>query len=348
MSKQFSNISVNDFKKYLSGKMSSAEKKAFEESIEQDEFAKEAFNGFMAIENNKNALNFIEKSIAASSKKIGLPEIETKNPSISIYKSLSIAAILVLIFGGLWMTYSLLNKTETIAENKQNETPIEDYIDKNEENQEVDSVINELEIEDKIFETPSEESVKEKKDITQRGDAPLKSDALEDYTEDIEVVQEPKTNKVATSSEIDKSNYGLSTTKNLIRSQPSPATQDAEAIEEISVSNYDKAYEFFQSGNLKEAAKLFETSLKENIRVTESMYFLGLSNYYLQDYNKAINNFDAVIQSSNQNLKYNAMWYKADILMKKGNRKAAKKLLIDVANSESIFKTKAKELIENL
>lgn len=328
--------------------MTSAEKKAFEESIEQDEFTKEAFDGYMAMDNNKKALNFIEKSIAASSKKIGLPETETKNPSISIYKSLSIAAILVLIFGGLWMTYSLLNKTETIAENKENEIPIEEYINKDEKNQGLDSAINELEIEDEIFETLSEGSVKEKKNITPKGDAPLKSDALEDKTEDIEVLQEPKGNRGATSSKINESNNSLNTTDNFMRNEPLPTVEDAEAIEEISVSNYDKAYEFFQSGNLKEAAKLFETSLKENVRATESMYFLGLSNYYLQDYNKAINNFDAVIQSSNQNLKYNAMWYKADILIKKGNRKAAKKLLIDVANSESIFKTKAKELIENL
>lgn len=350
MSSNFSNISINEFKKYFSGKMTTAEKKTFEELIENEEFAKDAFNGFVAMDNNKRAVDFIEKSLATSSKKIGLQEIESKTPVISIYKSLSIAAVFVLIIGGFWISYSLLNKeNDTIAKNEIVEKEKIASPEKNIEQDRNDTVVESV-IEDEIEQeiTIKKPSKKIVEDLKPKEDVTAKVDAIADNSKKISEPQPQKTPTSSSNESFGKNETTIS--QNNFRSEIK--TFDSEDYEESDLenepSNYDIGYKKFQSGDLLEATSYFEASLKEEKKVTVSMYYLGLSSYYLQDYNKAINNFDQVIQSNNKSFKYNSMWYKADILIKKGNRKAAKKLLSEISESDSLFKNQAIELLKTL
>lgn len=353
MSNNFSNISANEFKKYLSGKMTAAEKKAFETLIEKDDFAKDALDGFIAMDNNKRAADFIEKSLVSTSKKIGLQEIENKPPVISLYKSLSIAAIFVLIIGGFWISYSLLNKeNNTLAENevveKENSSQNEQIID-----QDKDEVVDsEKELEDEIEEeiATDESQNSNLKELTPKEDVASAVDAIAENSKKIKETQPQKDLTPTASNNEAFQNDEIAISQNSVRSETKASkAEDFEAIvPENEQSNYEMAYKKFQSGDFVEASNYFELSLRERNKPTESMYYLGLSNFYLQDYNKAINNFDQVIQSSSNNFKYNAMWYKADILIKKGNRKAAKKLLNEISESESLFKNQAIELLKTL
>ncbi len=62
---------------------------------------------------------------------------------------------------------------------------------------------------------------------------------------------------------------------------------------------------------------------------------------------KAIKFYDAVI-ASNSSLSANAMWYKAALLIQKGDNMGAKTLLNNLANGNSSFKNQAIEKLKTL
>ncbi len=120
------------------------------------------------------------------------------------------------------------------------------------------------------------------------------------------------------------------------------AAQDAGA-EEGDYSNsvtMDGAMKNFNSGNYKKASQDFDLLLKQQPQNADALYFGGISDYINGNNKKSEQNFDKLLKSGNK-FQEGSKWYKANILLKKGKKEEAKKLLDELAGSNGSYKERA-------
>lgn len=108
----------------------------------------------------------------------------------------------------------------------------------------------------------------------------------------------------------------------------------------------DEAMKNFNSGNYQQSAEQFEQILKQDPESAEALYFGGISDYILGNTKKSEKNFDKLLKTNRYN--EGSKWYKANILLKKGNKVEAKKLLEELAQGSSSYKERAQNKLEEM
>lgn len=338
------------FKNYFSDKMSNDDKLRFENDLLENQFEKEAFEGFQSLENNAEALELIKEIETQIERKTGAKR--DKTISFPLWKSLSIAASLLLIIGvGILMSQFLKNDSSSNLSENTIEIPQEelsvtenvflaDTLAENEmeieidEMEETDQTLSdeknktEIKKEEKtILPTPISET-KEREDKTQFADS-----ESEFYAED---VQEPQVSmgKKETSQSV----------VNMIENDI--ATEEINEAAAAS-SSYEIANSLYKGGQFSAAKNYFKKSVTEGKEVQASNYYEAMCEYQLGNNKSAKNKFDLIInsQSSFSNI---SKWYKADILLKESKTSEAKTLLQELANGSSSFKKQAEDKLKEL
>ena len=111
--------------------------------------------------------------------------------------------------------------------------------------------------------------------------------------------------------------------------------------------NLDDAMKTFNSGNYKKSSEQFDEILNDQPKNAEALYFGGISDYINEKTNKSEKNFDKLLKDGSRYTE-GSKWYKANILLKKGKKDEAKKLLNELGNSNGSYKERAlKKLQEN-
>lgn len=108
----------------------------------------------------------------------------------------------------------------------------------------------------------------------------------------------------------------------------------------------DDAMKNFNGGNYQQSSEQFEQILKQDPESAEALYFGGISDYILGNTKKSEKNFDKLLKTNRYN--EGSKWYKANILLKKGNKAEAKKLLEDIAQGSSSYKERAQNKLEEM
>lgn len=358
MSENNKNINSSDFKKYFSDKFDSDQKIAFESSMEKDSFESEALEGFNSLENNASVEKEITDIERKISKRTGITFGKTK--SISIWKPLSIAASLVIVFGSIFYLSSIFKNDDKFADNKTLIT--EENIERKEsENTSLNDVFIEEEFDTEDFkeaEDPIEEI-----DITPDVSEPIlnkntKSNKPLALTPDIHQLEDNYVEEQVASS---KKSMTPKTEQEAIASYPNkvPVYEHEAYFSESAkgttskdseidgASDFQKGKMNYQSKNFSEAIGQFQKSLSENYNVIESEYYIAMSYYNLHKYTKAIKSFDKVI-GSNSSLSYNAQWYKAIALLEEGYNAESKAILLELSKGNSGFKNQALDKLNSI
>lgn len=113
-----------------------------------------------------------------------------------------------------------------------------------------------------------------------------------------------------------------------------------------SSESMEAAMESFNNRDYKDAAKKFNKIASKDPSNLDAVYFEGISQFINGDNNKALKNFDKLLSNGAKHSD-GSKWYKAQILLKKGKKEDAKKLLNELKDGNSSFKDRAiKKLTE--
>ena len=106
------------------------------------------------------------------------------------------------------------------------------------------------------------------------------------------------------------------------------------------------AKSYFDSGDYINAEKGYKEVLAKDPENLDALYFGGVSSYLNRSWGLGETNFDKLLKTNAYT--DGSKWYKANILIIKGQKEEAKKLLRDVSNSNSRFKERAVKRYEEL
>jgi len=368
MSKENHHNDFINFKNYYSGKMKPEEKSDFENKLEQDPFAKEAFEGFLLLETNLEKISTIDNSNNRIKERLGL---ETAKASFPLKSFMTIAASVVILIGSYFFISNNLisSKTqESVAENIINVTNKEEAIEKTMNVEELEEVplTDSFQIESlTTTETYDVSVVSNNNDFRYEKEEIIASPS-KNNNNSFNYTPKPTTNKEKKQIDFEEylamdENEGEEIIGQEIVSSPEPITSDINrtmmntvAIEDSeleettildNVSEYKKGIVAYNKSEYVKAIKSFNISISKNINVNSSNFYIGMSYFNQRRSSKAIKYFDKLLNTS---LKYKAEWYKALSLINKGNKNDAKKLLHKIANSNSNFKMEALNKLNTL
>ncbi len=111
-------------------------------------------------------------------------------------------------------------------------------------------------------------------------------------------------------------------------------------INKVTIITMDDAMKSFNSGDYKASSEQFTEILKEQPTNADALYFGGISDYINGNTKKSEKNFDKLLKDGTK-FTEGSKWYKANILLKKGKRDEAKKILDELANSNGSYKERA-------
>lgn len=120
-----------------------------------------------------------------------------------------------------------------------------------------------------------------------------------------------------------------------------------EKAKDAGTTSIEDARSSFNSGDYKKAGDQFDAVLKNEPNNPDALYFGGISDYINGKTNKSEKNFDKLLQDGKR-YQEGSKWYKANILLKKGKKEEAKKLLQDLANSTGSYKERAVQKLEEV
>lgn len=103
--------------------------------------------------------------------------------------------------------------------------------------------------------------------------------------------------------------------------------------------NLEEAMTLFNSGEFKKAASKFDEELKVHPENAEALYFGGVSNYISGENNNAQQKFEKLIKKGVYT--DGAKWYKANVLLRKGNKEEAKQIIRELTNTTGSYKERA-------
>lgn len=127
-----------------------------------------------------------------------------------------------------------------------------------------------------------------------------------------------------------------------------PATQkvvrgsivEREEVGNVTVITVNDAMKNFNSGNYKESSEQFDAILQQHPTNADALYFGGISDYINGNARKSEKNFDRLLKDGTKFME-GSKWYKANILIQKGKREEAKKLLDELSQSSGSYKERA-------
>lgn len=348
---------------YLSGALSAADKAQFEQLLANDPFAQEALEGLQSIAQP----TMVQPTIATLQNKVreraGIKEAKAIKLHWATYAWA--AAVVGLLIGASVLMINLMDtKGSTLAENKK-ATPNEiTLFDANEKETKLEQgPINT--VESTTEEPPSNSSSSE----------PIEADDAEQSkkTESKDAINTAgEVNSVATSALIAtktiatesaaraEEKVAVSQSKGAGLAEPKVKKESAAPSATVAISDamtvsesknkatvsMDDAMKEFNSGNYKKASEQFDALLKIHPENAEALYFGGISDYINGNTKKSEKNFDKLLTGSKGYVE-GSKWYKANILLKKGKKEDAKKLLQDLSQTNGSYKERAlKKLTE--
>jgi hypothetical protein len=102
----------------------------------------------------------------------------------------------------------------------------------------------------------------------------------------------------------------------------------------------DDAMKSFNSGDYKKSSGQFDAILSQQPSNADALYFGGISDYIIGNDKKSEKNFDKLLKEGTKFVE-GSKWYKANILLLKGKREEAKKLLDELSQSSGSYKERA-------
>jgi hypothetical protein len=116
--------------------------------------------------------------------------------------------------------------------------------------------------------------------------------------------------------------------------------KDMNTAAQNSSADIETAMKNFNDGNYDVSSDQFSTVLKNDPGNADALYFGGISDYITNKNAKGEKNFDKLLKSGNR-YSEGSKWYKANILLQKGKKEDAKKLLNDLSNTNSSYRERA-------
>lgn len=107
-----------------------------------------------------------------------------------------------------------------------------------------------------------------------------------------------------------------------------------------SSTSLEEAMKSFSSTDYNKAAEQFDKILKHDPDNSDALYFGGISDYINGKTAKSEKNFDKLLKKGTK-FTEGSKWYKANILLKKGENDKAKSILQELANSNGSYKERA-------
>jgi len=105
-------------------------------------------------------------------------------------------------------------------------------------------------------------------------------------------------------------------------------------------TDIETAMKNFNDGNYDKSSEQFTAVLKNDPGNADALYFGGISDYITNKNAKGEKNFDKLLKGGNRYTE-GSKWYKANILLQKGKKEEAKKLLNELSNSNSSYRERA-------
>lgn len=134
----------------------------------------------------------------------------------------------------------------------------------------------------------------------------------------------------------DKQQVAAYTTQPVVRG----SIIEKEEADRVTVITMDDAMKSFNNQDYKTSSEQFGEILKQQPNNADALYFGGISDYLNGNTKKSEKNFDKLLKDGNRYAE-GSKWYKANILLKKGKRDEAKKLLDELANSSGSYRERA-------
>ena len=111
-------------------------------------------------------------------------------------------------------------------------------------------------------------------------------------------------------------------------------------VNKVTIITMDDAMKSFNSGDYKASSEQFSEILNQQPTNADALYFGGISDYINGNTKRSEKNFDKLLKDGTK-FTEGSKWYKANILLKKGKRDEAKKILDELANSSGSYKERA-------
>lgn len=128
--------------------------------------------------------------------------------------------------------------------------------------------------------------------------------------------------------------------------EPAPYADVLERISKLSPQKQvQQGMQSYSLGKYGEAAFIFDHVLKSNAGLADALFYSGMSNMNNGNNNRAIMRFDALIADPVHHYYDEAMWYKAQTLIKQGKKEIAKPILQQLASSTNQFQGRSKALL---
>jgi tetratricopeptide (TPR) repeat protein len=367
MSEQHQHKDSSFFEKYFSKNTSPQEKASMRESVASDSFEAEAMEGFESLENDAEALSAIRDIQQRVAKKTG--HEQSHKVVFPVWKSISIAAsIAVFVVAGFAIS-NMLEEDKSVAKNENSESIYRGDASTSEVEeqgssfyeQEEDQSLGTLDVaqdaeqlEKRAESVPDEMQNEVFAKDEQRQPAPISMDIPEISMSDLpleqladeefEVVDEMIVEEAQTivSNDLVENEIATSGEEAFSLSAVAKTTTESVAFTE---SNYARGKSSYNDRNYSEAIDYFQKAINSDEKVNESNYYMAMSFFVQNKNSKALKHFNVVL-NSNSALRFNAMWYKAIILEESGDLAGAKKILEELANGSSGFKSQAADKLK--
>jgi tetratricopeptide (TPR) repeat protein len=349
---------------YLSGELSAGDKAQFEKLLAEDPFAQDALEGLQSLSQPAAAQPVIDALQTKVHERAGLKETKAINLHWATY-AWAAAVVGLLVGVGVLMINMLGNKDDALAENKE-AAPTETTLFETQTQETkleqgllpaTDSSLLNSELSNKgaaLQESPSEVVV-----AADQEDLVSKKPALKDETQpQASAPAAPAVagvSKVAETAALEEQKVVAAQNRSKALSETNAKKESVEAMGDAMVVSaskskpsvsVDDAMKEFNSGNYKKASEQFDVLLKNQPENAEALYFGGISDYINGNTKKSEKNFDKLLSGSKGYVE-GSKWYKANILLKKGKKEEAKKLLQDLSQTNGSYKERAvKKLAE--
>ena len=364
MSEQNENKDSSFFEKYFSKNTSEQERKVMRERVAPDSFEAEAMEGFESLENDAAALSAIRDIQQQVAKKTGLEQ--SRKVVFPIWKSIGIAAsIAVFVVAGFAIS-NMLEEDKSVAKNENSESiyrgdasnfEVEEqgssfYEQEEDQSTGLLDVAQDSEQLDKRAESVPDEMQNEVLGSSVPSALEKPEELNSDFVvaqlsdEEFEVVDEIIVEEAQTIVSNDFVENEITTSEEEAFSLSAVAKTTAESVA-FTESSYARGKSSYNDRNYSEAVDYFQKAINNNEKVNESNYYMAMSFFVQNKNSKALKHFNVVL-NSNSALRFNAMWYKAVILEESGDLAGAKKILEELANGSSGFKSQAADKLKAL
>ncbi len=372
---------------YLAGMLSVEDTARFEQLIAEDPFAHEALEGLQGLQSANGLKQTLHEINTQVQEQTGGKVTPMPASGSILRYSVAAAVVGVLIGFGFMLTQYFSNQTNSLAENAKQEEPIAlEQPAAPAANEQIVPAIDTAVATDTTLTTETinangmamAESETDDAEVIMKPGAPVVATskesavALKQETEQGKKKAETAAEKKLAESK-DKStafkkqeevskrpaNAPAPTVAAAKPVAPPAGTYKAVADEAVATdavsgeessekdATIETAMTSFNTKKYGEAAKQFHKLLKKQPDNPDVLYFGGVSEYINGNSNKALGNFDKLLNSGN---KYTdgAKWYKSQILLQKGKKDQAKQLMKELSTTNSIYRERSVQKLEEL